>query len=380
MFLYQKSGRYFAQVADGLQDLATAELTKLGATEVAPAYRGLWFDAAPKDLYRIVYRTRLLTRVLAPLLVFDCHSTRYLYKTARQMDWSQLLQVDQTFAVHANVGNSKVRHGQYASRVLKDAVADWFMGRGGTRPSVDPREPDLWLYLSIHHDRATIYVDCAGGSLHRRGYRRESVAAPLMETLAAAIVELSGWEGGQPLADPMCGSGTLLCEALLKQAGIPAGYLRRRFGLEHLPDYDAALWKRVKDKADAGITLPAKGLLFGNEINGLNLEAARANAALLPGGDRITWRRGDFRELSGLEDRTILCNPPYGKRLETGGTAAALLTDLGDFLKQRCTGSRAFIYVGDRQLLKSVGLRPSWKKALRNGALDGRLACYEVYP
>ena len=177
----------------------------------------------------------------------------------------------------------------------------------------------------------------------------------------------------------MCGSGTILSEALIKACRIPAGYLRTRWGFTHLPDFDAKLWKRVKSKADDSIREIPQDLLFGNDYNQRTVEIARHNNSLLPGGDRIAWRSGDFRKLHGLTNCTILCNPPYGVRLERGGTVPKLLADFGDFLKQKCTGSDALIYVGDKELLKEVGLRPKWKMVLRNGPLDGRLALYELY-
>ena len=380
MFEYQKSRTYFAQIADGLGELAAAELEKLGAEEVRSTYRGAYFTADARSLYRINYRARFLTRVFAPLLTFDCHSSRYLYKTLRKIDWSDVLRKGRTFAVTANVSDSRIRHSQYASRVVKDAVVDHFREATGSRPDVDPKTPDLWLHLHLHRNRATIHLDCSGGSLHRRGYRARSVEAPMMETLAAAIIEMSGWDGSRPLADPMCGSGTLLAEALMKICRIPTGLLRRHFGLENLPDFDEKLWKRVRKKADQGIRELDDGLIWGGDISSENLDIARSNCALLPHGGKIQWKRGDFRSLKeGLPNRVIVCNPPYGHRLKGGEAPRVLIGDFGDFLKRDCKGSTAFIYVGDRELLKSVGLRPKWKRPIKNGPLDGRLARYDLY-
>ena len=379
MFSYQLSRRFFAQLAEGLEDLARRELEELGATDIKSAYRGMYFNADERALCEINYRARFITRVLAPLINFDCHSARYLYKTLLKLPWDQVLDLDSSFAVTANLSQSRLRHSQYASRVVKDAVVDHWRQRTGQRPRVDPRTPALWLHLHLHRNRATLSVDCSGGSLHRRGYRARSVEAPMMETLAAAIVELSGWEGDCPLVDLMCGSGTLTCEALMKFCRIPAGHLRKRFGLENLPDHDAALFARVREEADARMRPLASGLLVGNDLSSEVLEVARANSRLLPFGESIEWRVGDFRELKKRENQVLLCNPPYGRRLKGDADPAQLLSALGDYLKRNCQGSRAFIYVGERELLKSVGLHPSWKRPLKNGPLDGRLACYEMY-
>ena len=239
MFTYQKSDRYFAQIAEGLEDLGRKELQELGARDIKPGYRGFYFSADKDSLYRLSYCSRLLSRVLAPLILFDCHSAKYLYKTACKIDWASLIDLKDTFAVKANVSHSKITHSQYASLRLKDAIVDVFRSNTGERPNVDTKTPDVLFNLYIQNNKATIYLDTSGASLHRRGYRLQSIAAPMQEIVAAAIIRLSAWDGSRPLVDPMCGSGTLLCEAMMHYCRIPAGFLRKKFGLESLPDFDA---------------------------------------------------------------------------------------------------------------------------------------------
>ena len=379
MYLYQENGRYFAQIARGTEELGAEELTELGARNVSPSYRGLYFDADAATLYRINYEARLITRVMAPLTAFHCHNPDYLYRIAARIDWTDFLSVDQTFAVTANVSNSKIRHSKYAALRVKDALVDGFREQFGKRPNVDTRDPDVWINLYIENNHATLSLDTSGGSLHRRGYRVATGEAPMQETVAAAIVRLSEWEGERPLYDPMCGSGTLLLEALMHYGRIPAGYLRSRFGFEALPDFDAEVWARVRREANGRIRPLPEGLIGGSDMSEEMVAAARANAALLPGGHRIALRAVDFRKLPGLHGTTLLTNPPYGLRLGRKETIGVFYRELGDFLKQRCSGSTAYVYAGDRALLKRIGLRPAWKKPLVNGALDGRLAKYELY-
>ena len=379
VFQYQDNGRYFAQTANGLEELAAEELRALGATDVQAAYRGLHFSAQPSVMYRINYRTQLVSRVLAPLARFGCHDTDYLYQRTRNIDWSQFLHPDQTFAVFANVSGSNIRHSQYAALRIKDAVVDRFRADTGRRPSIDTREPHLWINLHLADNVATLSVDASGGSLHRRGYRRESVDAPMQETVAAAILAIAAWDGEQPLYDPMCGSGTLLGEAWLKAYRIPAGLLRRHFGFMMLPDFDTMAWKLEKRNADTEIRQPLPDLIAGSDIDRRAIAATRANVGLLPHGDRLTVRQTDFRDLPGLSDRVIVCNPPYGLRLKGGEDLGEFYSALGDFMKQRCTGAVAYIYFGKRELIKKVGLHPAWKKPLSNGGLDGRLVRYDLY-
>ena len=378
---YLRFNRYFAQTADGLEELAVAEAERLGAVDAKPAYRGIYFSAGFDALYRYNYCSRLATRVLAPLVTFDCHSARYLYKTAGSIDWSNFLGTNQTFAVFANVSDSAITHSQYAALRVKDAVVDQFRERTGRRPNIDTRHPDLWLNGFIHNDRAVLSVDTSGGSLHRRGYRLESVEAPMQETVAAALIELSGWDGERPLYDPMCGSGTLVCEALMRYCRVPAAYLRARegkFGFERLPEFKPAAWQAVRQAANAEIRPLPDGLIGASDASGRAVAAARINAAALPGGKRILFKTKKFQDLESLENTTLVSNPPYGLRIEKG-EAGGLIGEFGDFLKQRCRGSEAYLYLGKRELVKQVGLRTSWKKPLRSGGLDGRLVKYDLY-
>jgi putative N6-adenine-specific DNA methylase len=379
MFEYQTRNRFFAQISGGMEALGAEELTALGAGDVSPAYRGIYFRADKAALYRINFASRYVTRVLAPLISFPCHSTRHLYRKAKEFPWKDLFSADRSFALFATVSNSRIRHSQYASLCLKDAIVDAFRESRQKRPDVDRLDPDIWINLHIENDQATISLDTSGGSLHRRGYRIETVEAPMQETLAAVIVALTGWDGSAPIYDPMCGSGTLLNEALMAYRRIPAGYLRKGFGFEFLPDFDEALWISVRKAAEEHIRELPEGLIGGSDVSREAVEAARVNRRRLPGGDRIELRVMDYREIDHLRDRIIVCNPPYGLRLGKGEDLGRFYGDLGDFLKRRCKGSAAYIYFGNREMISRIGLKPSWKRPFSNGGLDGRLARFEIY-
>lgn len=379
MYLYQTEARYFAQIPDGAEEVATRELDALGAREVKPGYRGVYFGADPSSLYAIVYRALTITRVLAPILRFQCHSADYLYKRAQDVRWRDFISPQGTFAVFATVSNSAIRHSQYAALKVKDAIVDQFRADTGARPSVDTTRPDVWVNLYLHANKATLAIDASGGSMHRRGYRVESVEAPMQETVAAAMLAMTEWDGTVPLVDPMCGSGTILCEALMRYCRIPAGYRRERFGFERLPDFDRDAWQRVKKDADSAIrTLPA-GLIRGSDADAEAARAARRNLARLPGGRNVVVEHRRFESIDRIESAAIVTNPPYGLRISRRDDMPEFIRSFGDFLKQRCAGSSAFVYFGDRELLKSLGLRPAWRKPLANGGLDGRVVRIDLF-
>ena len=378
-YQYQKDGRYFAQIADSLKEAGAQELTELGARNVRPEFSGVHFGADKSTLYRINYQTRLLSRCLAPLISFPCQDTDRLYQKATQIEWEDFFAQGHTFAVVGNVSDSAISHSKYAALRLKDAVADYFKNKTGQRPDVSVRNPDILLNLHIKKDRAVISLDASGAALHRRGYREETVAAPMQETVAAAIIRFSQWDGSVPIYDPLCGSGTLLCEALMSYSKIPAGVFRNQFGFEFLPDFDGAVWRQVKKEADGHIRQVPQGLISGSDLSAEAVGAARTNLMGLHHGNNVSIAKVDFRMLPALEGQVIVTNPPYGIRMGSDEDLEGLYKDLGDFLKQKCKGSTAYIYFGKRRYIKKIGLRASWKKPITAGGLDGRLVKYEMY-
>jgi putative N6-adenine-specific DNA methylase len=330
-------------------------------------------------LYKINYAARLVSRILAPLVTFNCRSSDELYKRAKQIAWTDFLSKENTFAVFSNVSNSTITHSQYASLRLKDGIVDSFRDRFGTRPDIDARNPDVWFNLHINSDKATISLDASGGSLHRRGYRKDAVSAPMQETVAASILRYTEWNGSVPLHDPMCGSGTLLGEALMSYCSIPSGFFRERFGFELLPDYDKSLWASVKKELNRRISDLPEGHITGSDLSGEAVKIAKTNIQKLPQGNKVHIAFKDFRQARGLENGVIITNPPYGIRTGEKPELELLYKSLGDFLKQKCKGSTAYIYFGDREFIKKIGLRPAWKKPLKSGGLDGRLVKYELF-
>ena len=379
MYEYQKNNRYFAQIADSIKELGDQELSELGADNVSSVYRGIYFDADRETLYRINYTSRLISRVLAPLVWFRCHTTDQLHKKAMQIKWTDFISPKNTFAIFSNVSNSKIRNSKYAALRLKDGIVDSFREASGERPNIDTRDPDIWLNLHIDNNEALISLDTSGGSLHRRGYRLDAIEAPMQETVAAAIIRYSEWDGSVPLYDPMCGSGTLLAEALMHYCAMPSAILRRHFGFEHLPDFNRAAWTKVKKELNAGIRKLPNGLISGSDLSSNAVKIAVGNLGELKYGNNVKLKTVDFNRARGLENGIIVTNPPYGIRMGKKEKLDLFYKSLGDFLKQKCKGSTAYIYFGEREFIKKIGLKPTWKKPLETGGLDGRLAKYEMF-
>lgn len=374
----QRQGRYFGQINAGLEKLGATELKSLGASSTETVTRGVFFKADAAAVYRINYCARLFTRILAPLASFQCQDKNQLYQQAQQVDWRNFLSTRQSLAIFASIYESPAfNNAHYAGLVLKDAIVDQFRNRFKERPRVDTGQPDVWFNLRVDKQRATISLDTSGGSLHRRGYRSQQVPAPMQETLAAAMVRLSGWDDRYPLVDPMCGGGTLLGEALMAATNTPAQILRRRFGFSHLPDYDHALWLKIRKEMDQGMHFMPPGRLLGNDIEVAAIAATNQNLQKLPHGGMVKLQVGDFSKLTLRPRTTILCNPPFGIRLKTAEQIQRLYRRLGQWLRQRATGCTALIYFGAPQHMQWLELTPESTWALQNGGLNGSLARYE---
>jgi putative N6-adenine-specific DNA methylase len=378
MYEYNTKG-YFAQVPGMMEELGKQEMIELGAEHTEVTYRGVYFEADKTTLYKINYTSRLLSRILAPLRSFYCHNTNILYKTALQINWEDFLSLDKTFSISASVSKSNISNSLFASQRLKDAIADYFRSKYNKRPSVDTVNPDVRFNLHIEKDEAVISLDTSGESLHKRGYRLLAGEAPMQETLAAAILRISNWDGENILWDPMCGSGTILCEALMNYCKIPAQKLRKKFGFFNLPDFDKILWEKIKIDCDSEIRPLKNGIIMGSDKSYKMLEVAKENLSRLPYSDSVELKCQPFQHTKQFENGTIITNPPYGIRLGKIDEVKELYKEFGDFLKTSCKGTSAFIYTGDPALRKSIGLRTSRRIPLVNGKLEGVLLQIDSY-
>lgn len=370
---------YFAQVTSRMEEICAEELSELGATEIKPGYKGVYFSATLPILYKINYTSRLLSRVLAPLTSFPCHTTNVLYQKAKKMRWEDFCSVEKTFSIGASVSKSRITNSLYASQCLKDAIADYFREKYGKRPNVQVVNPDVRLNLHIEKDVAIISLDTSGESLHKRGYRLLAGEAPMQETLAAAIIRLSKWNGENTLWDPMCGSGTILCEALMHYCRIPAQFQRKKFGFFNLPGFDISEWNNVKEKGDSRIRSLPQGIIRGSDKSSKAIEVAKNNLSRLPYNEFVKLSCSDFREINNFMNGTIITNPPYGIRLGKLDEVKPLYKEFGDYLKTNCTGSTAFIYTGEKELRKCIGLKTSKRIHLDNGKLEGVLLKIDSY-
>jgi len=313
------SPRFFATAAKGTEPLLRDELLELGLPRVRADRGGVHFGAESRDAYRACLWSRIAQRVLEPVAEFACPDEDALYAGVGSFDWRRVLDAERTLAIRAACRSSRLTHTQYIAQRSKDAVVDQLRASLGARPSVDKQAPDVQLFVHLVKDRATVYLDYSGDSLHEHGFRKQQGAAPIKETLAAALVRYSGWDRASPLVDPMCGSGTLLLEAGLWAARRAPGLARADFGFERWADFDAAAKKTLAELREeaASLARPLELALFGSDSDVRALEAARQNADAA--GLRVNLRLAPVSSAAPSADRGgLVTNPPYGERLQRG--------------------------------------------------------------
>ena len=316
---------------------------------------------------------------MEPIHEFTIRNTDELYDKVQDIEWHRYMHVDGTLAIDCVSRSELFRHNKYAALVTKDAIVDQFRDRFKRRPSVDVEAPDLRVHLHINDDKATILRDCSGDGLHRRGYRIEGGAAPLNEVLAAGMIRLSGYDGSVPFIDFMCGSGTLVIEAAAVAGKRASQRLRREFGFSRWPDFDEKLWARVKADTKAREVDPPKPIL-GSDYDREALNNAHLNLEAAQLSSYTSLRLRDFMQLPPPPPAPgiVMINPPYDKRIKDEDVNK-LYTKIGDTLKQRYTGYTAFIFTGNMEALKHVGLKTTQRIPLYNGPLEARLVKYELF-
>ena len=388
--------RLTARTLEGLEWVLARELEAVGGHDLRVGRRTIEFSAAPgreqETLYRAVLECRTAIRILEPLGRFRVDAPEALYRAMQEVDWTEQLKVSDTLRVDAAIHDTFTTHSLYAAQVVKDAVVDQLRTPSGKRPGVQLRGATLRLALHLVGDVATIFRDAAGRSLHQRGWRMGEVEAPLSEVLAAGILAIAGWwrpgappdaaAAGEPVLDPMCGSGTLVIEAATIAAGMAPGLWRARrraHGFFRFRDCDRPLADRLVAELEARIS-PPRGNFAASDLDPRAVEAARACAAAAGVDAAVTIAQRHFEEVRPQgEPGLVVTNPPYGERLPLP-RAGALFRRLGDWLVAQCGGWRAAILAADTPAAGHLGLRPTHRVPLMNGPIACRLLEVEIRP
>ncbi|MEW5943834.1 MAG: THUMP domain-containing protein [Pseudomonadota bacterium] len=369
---------FFAPCPRGLEGVLAAELEQLGAQFVAAADGGVGFTGPFQLCYRVNLESRIASRVLWRIAASRYRSEEDIYKTVLALPWSGWFDVGRTIMVKVSAKKCPLRSLDFVTLKIKDAVCDKFRAEVRARPSVDTAGPDIRIHAFLDATNFTLYLDTSGEALFKRGLRKTSTEAPLRENLAAGILRLAGWEPGVPLLDPMCGSGTFLLEAAQMALKIAPG-LGRHFAFEKLKNFDAASWGKLRREAEAQRLPLSPQPIWGSDLYGDVLKAARENLAAAGLAEAVQLKQANVLEISApAAEGVLVTNPPYGVRLGEQAELAEFYPKLGDALKRKFAGWRAYIFTADPQLPKLIRISASRRTPLFNGALECRLLEYKM--
>lgn len=368
-----------AKTFQGLEDVLAEELRSIGAKNVEPGRRMVSFQGDLAILYRANMCCRTALRILKPIYKFTAADPDELYSLIKEYDWSSVLSLDKTFAIDTVSNSEEFTHSRYVTYRVKDGIVDYFRDKFGpeSRPRVRLQDADVMINVHIAGERVTVSLDSSGESLHKRGYRVAQTEAPINEVLAAGIILKSGWRGDCPLVDPMCGSGTFLIEAALIAAGINPGIYRRRFAFEAWPDFDADLFDSIynDDSAERTVQHP----IIGADISPKAIAIATENAKSAGVAKYIDLQVKPLSQWTDAPaDGVMITNPPYGERI-SADDMDGLYAMIGTKLKHVFRGYHAWIIGYREEYFRKIGLSPSVKLPLYNGALECELREYIIF-
>ena len=374
--------RMVAKTMVSLEEVLADELRELGAEEVTVGNRAVEFVGDMRMLYRANYCCRTALAILKPFAEFDANNDQELYDQVYKIRWEKILDCDCTFMIDSTTSGEVFTHSYYAALKTKDAIVDRFRRNFGKRPSIDTEMPDYKFNLHIRDNHVTLLMNASGDSLHKRGYRQGVGVAPINEVLAAGLLKLAGWKCDSNFYDPMCGSGTMLIEAAMMANNIPAQYYRgNKFGFMRWKEFNLGEWKSVKNEEDRKIgSLDFEGEIWGNDIDEQVIQQCEKNLEYTKLHHDVMLHIGDFADQEPPEGKTlIVTNPPYGERIKVEDLNA-MYEKLGDTFKQKYgKDCDVWLITSDFEAMKHIGLHPSRKIPVQNGALDCRFLHFELY-
>ena len=366
-----------AKTFQGLEEILAEELTTLGANDIQIGRRMVSFTGDKRMMYKANFCLRTAIRILKPIKNFTAKDADEVYNQIQAIPWEEYLDVNKTFAIDAVVFSEEFRHSKFVSYKVKDAIVDYFREKTGKRPSVRINNPDVLLNIHIAQTTCTLSLDSSGESLHRRGYRQEQVEAPLNEVLAAGMVLMTGWRGECDLIDPMCGSGTIPIEAALIARNIAPGVFRKGFAFEKWVDFDSEMFDEIYNDDSQEREFTHK--IYGYDNNPKANEIATHNIKAAGVSKDVTLKLQPFQQFEQPQEKSIIVmNPPYGERISTNDLLG-LYQMIGERLKHAFVGNEAWVLSYREECFDQIGLKPSKKVPLFNGALECEFRKYEIF-
>ncbi len=356
------------------------ELEELGFLIEGEVATGVFTRGSCEDCVKLNLSLRTGLRVLWEIGNFEARNGDALYRQAVQIEWEKWIPKDGYVSIISSVSNDSVKHTNYPNLKLKDALVDRMRKATGSRPDTgnDPSKAVVFLYW--RDEEVCVYLDTSGTPLSNRGYRVSPAKAPMRENLAASVIRAMSWDRNTTFVNPMCGSGTLAIEAAQLALGMPAGVLRDNFAFMHLRDYDASSFERLRKEQRENSKTDLGFEILASDKDPKAIEAAKRNAKIARVDHLIRFETRDFRQATiPQEPGVIILNPEYGERLGDEKKLISTYQEIGDLFKRKAPGYWGYVFTGNRNLGKRVGLKAKRRIEFYNGPIECRLLEYELY-
>jgi 23S rRNA G2445 N2-methylase RlmL len=380
MSFWTKKGKIVITCAKGVPPFLKQEILSLGFPVLSVGVAEVGTEGTLEDTRKLNLSIRTGQRVLYLLESFSARTPEDLYKRISRISWEDYIPEDSYFSVTSSVFNPTIKDSRFANVKCKDAVVDRIKEKRGRRPDTGPERNKNVIHLYWRGNLCHVFLDTSGEPLSRRGYRMIPLKAPMQETLAAAVVLATRWDGNGNFINPMCGSGTLAIEAALIALGRAPGLLRSNYGFMHLKGYDESSWKALRRRIRSEAKDRLNGRIIATDISQQAVEAAKKNA-MTAGVERfVEFGVCDFAETpvpSG--GGAVVLNPEYGERLGETEILKETYRKIGDFFKKKGQGCRGYVFTGNLNLAKKVGLRTDRRITFFNGPIECRLLEYGLY-
>jgi len=380
MAFWTKKSRIVITCAKGVPPFLKQEILSLGFPVLSEGRAEVETEGTMMDTLRLNLLIRTGQRILFLVDSFNAKTPDELYKRISRIGWEDYIWENGYFSVTSSVHNPTIKDSRYPNVKCKDAVVDRIKEKRGRRPDTGSERDKVVIHLYWKSNQCQVFLDTSGEPLSRRGYRMIPLKAPMQETLSAAVVLATGWSGGRNFINPMCGSGTLAIEAALITLGRAPGLLRNNYGFMHLKGFDDSSWKALRRKIRAEAKDQLNGRIIATDISQQAIEAGKKNA-MTAGVERfIEFGVCDFLEtpVPGGGGRVVL-NPEYGERMGEIEKLTGIYRGIGDFFKKKCNGYTGYVFTGNLDLAKKVGLRTKRRILFYNGPIECRLLEYDLY-
>jgi len=365
--------RFFAPCPRGLEAVLEAELHSLGVPETSKTEGGIGFTAPWSTMCWINLKSHIASRLLWEVGQSSYRSEDDVYRAAYALAWPDWFAPSQTIKVKVSARRCPLPSLDFLTLRIKDAVCDKFVAMRHKRPSVDTEQPNIKVDAYLDQNTVTFYLDTSGEPLFKRGHRMISIEAPLRENLAAGILRLAGWTTKEVLLDPMCGGGTIPLEAALMARQIAPG-ISRNFAFERLLVHEEKRWGQLREAARAKQVGIVPAAIYASDHDSAMVKIAQRTFQGAGVGIDIRLKQSNILDVEApAEQGVMVINPPYGVRLSGLNELGLFYPKLGDWLKQRFAGWRAYVLTADARVPKLIGLAPSKRIPLFNGALECRL-------